>query len=68
MRLRSRSLRQITGRCRDFHAFTRTRAERITSRTCVQRVYRDGQIGGGQKKAECELYICTNDTHAQKVE
>lgn len=50
MRLQGRSLRQITGRCRDFHAFARTQVEHITHMRA--RVYRDGQIGGRQKKAE----------------
>jgi hypothetical protein len=51
MRLQSRSLRQITGRCRDFHAFARTQssgAELITHMRA--RMYRDGQIGGRQKR------------------
>lgn len=63
MRLQSRSLRQITGRCRDFHAFARTQVEHITHMRA--RVYRDGQIGGRQKKAEREPYTYMDDTKSR---
>lgn len=71
MRLRSRSLRRITGRRCDFHAFARTHArmhaehaERSVhhAHACVRaRIHRDGQIGaaGRRRRGESEPRVYT---------